>query len=310
MIRRDTLWKGVIEDFFPEMIAWFYPDHIEYFDFTRIEFLDKELAELFPDSETSDRRADKLVKVWLNSGEERWVLIHIEVQGYKDNFFEERMFQYYYRLYDRYKIRIEPLVILTDPHSDYHPRQFEIRGYESQLLYRFFSYKLLSQPQEAFADFSNPFSIVMRTAWEAIRGKNIPDESLLELKTQLFRNLLEAGYDKKTINRLSRFIKNYASFQKKDMVHKLDENISNLTNEVMARGIIERVNEEYKRIAREEGLKEGLEEGLEQGREQKEKEIILRLLKKGFSVDDIAGILEVPAQLVQEIKSGNTQDLQ
>jgi len=64
---------------------------------------------------------DKLVKVFLLSGREKWVLIHIEVQGYPDADFEERMFIYYYCIFDKYKTKVVSLAILTDVNKKYRP---------------------------------------------------------------------------------------------------------------------------------------------------------------------------------------------
>ena len=48
-------------------------------------------------------RLDHLVKVWLNSGQEQWVLVYVEVQTSRDRHFARRMYTYNYRLFDRYK---------------------------------------------------------------------------------------------------------------------------------------------------------------------------------------------------------------
>ena len=45
------------------------------------EFLDKELVEMFPEPEkpSNTKVVDKLVKVFLRDGSERWMLFHVEV---------------------------------------------------------------------------------------------------------------------------------------------------------------------------------------------------------------------------------------
>jgi hypothetical protein len=45
------------------------------------EFLDKELRKITADTAVGRRLVDKLVKVWLKSGEEVWALVHVEIQG-------------------------------------------------------------------------------------------------------------------------------------------------------------------------------------------------------------------------------------
>ncbi len=54
------------------------------------------------DAELGLRLVDKLVKIYRSSGEEAWVLIHVEVQSQPESGFAERMYVYNYRIYDRY----------------------------------------------------------------------------------------------------------------------------------------------------------------------------------------------------------------
>ena len=84
MNRNDILWKGILEDIFPDFLTFFIPDAPEQIDFERrFEFLDKELEQLerqpgFPPDQDQfkPRHIDKLVKVFTRKGDEHWVLVH------------------------------------------------------------------------------------------------------------------------------------------------------------------------------------------------------------------------------------------
>ncbi|WP_414589310.1 hypothetical protein [Scytonema sp. PCC 10023] len=52
---------------------------------------------------------DKLVQVWRSNGEERWVLVHLEVQSHEETNFAQRMYVYHYRLFDRYNRSVASL---------------------------------------------------------------------------------------------------------------------------------------------------------------------------------------------------------
>ena len=80
-------------------------------------FLDKELHAITKDAETGSRTVDKLVTVFKKGGSEIWLLIHVEVQNKKDNTFPQRMYTYQYRLFDRYRIPVASIAILTDPNQ-------------------------------------------------------------------------------------------------------------------------------------------------------------------------------------------------
>jgi len=73
--------------------------------------LDKELLAIQKNAKIGNRLADKLVKVCRKNGEEAWVVIHIEIQGAHERLFTERLFEYYYRIYDRYKVPLATLAI-------------------------------------------------------------------------------------------------------------------------------------------------------------------------------------------------------
>src|ERR1700733_4710174 len=116
MKRNDLLWKATLEDLFDDFLRFFYPDADELFDLSRgFEYLDKELDQLFPPEADlyEPRYIDKLVKVFTKAGDEEWILIHIEVQSYTDKDFAKRMFQYYYRILDKYDKPITAFAIFA-----------------------------------------------------------------------------------------------------------------------------------------------------------------------------------------------------
>ena len=93
MSKYDSAWKEVIENLFEDFLQFFFPDIFADIDFSNgYEFLNKELSSIVKDNKIGRRFADELVKVFLKDGSEKWLLIHIEVQGYKENNFEERIF--------------------------------------------------------------------------------------------------------------------------------------------------------------------------------------------------------------------------
>ncbi|MDI6794513.1 MAG: transposase, partial [bacterium] len=76
----DEAWKKIIERFFPQLLRFFVPDLYEDVDFSKgITFLDKEMEQLSKRSVKGAKYVDKLAKVYLKSGEEQWILVHIEV---------------------------------------------------------------------------------------------------------------------------------------------------------------------------------------------------------------------------------------
>jgi len=95
-------------------IPFFFPVAASQIDWVKeYEFLDKELHQVLRDEDLGRRYADKLVNVWIENGQETFVLVHVEVQEQVDIGFSERMFVYNYRFYDRFRKPIVSLAVLA-----------------------------------------------------------------------------------------------------------------------------------------------------------------------------------------------------
>ena len=166
VISKDTLWKGIIEDLADEFIQYFFPKIVSDIDWRQpITPLDKELEQLFPENKSPKRHADKLLKVTLKDGSENWILIHAEAQGYRDNQFPERMFQTFYRLFDRYNKRITTLVIYTNKDKKAHFDKYHYQFLDTELFYRFNTFSLVDQTPKKLQSSENIFALILETAW-------------------------------------------------------------------------------------------------------------------------------------------------
>jgi len=83
------------------------------------------------------RYADKLIKVWQRDGQETWVLVHVEIQASYEKDFPERIFVYYYRLFDRYRLPLVSLVVLADDRPQWRPDHYgrELWGCKLELCF-------------------------------------------------------------------------------------------------------------------------------------------------------------------------------
>jgi len=91
----DSAWKDLLEELFPQFLEFFFYDLYKEIDFSRKPvFLDKELEKILKVSKVGKRFADKLVKIYLKDGSEKWCLCHVEVQGKSEKNFSERVYIY------------------------------------------------------------------------------------------------------------------------------------------------------------------------------------------------------------------------
>ncbi len=290
-ISKDTLWKGILEDLFEDFLHYFFPEFAQKeVDFAKpFEFLDKELEQISREMSEQKRKVDKLVKVFTRSGGEKWCLVHVEVQGYEDQNFAERMFDYFIRIRHRYQQNVTALVIYTDKKPDFQPERYEYEFLGTELNFRFNTYKLLSKEARELEIKGNPFSLVMLTAHQALQKGAEADAAQLEWKFQLTKQLLEAGYSSEKIRRIFQFIRYYVSFKEE-------------TNRVAYEQKLSTIIQTRKNMGIEEAI---LADVKEQGSLETKVESIQRALQKDkYSLEEIAEFLDVSLDFVEKVKSG------
>ena len=159
----DGPWKLAIERFLETFMLFFFVAAHAEIDWARgYESLDKELLLLFPDGATGGLSVDLLFKVWLKSGEEKWMLIHIEVQSQVQAEFPKRVFQYQYRGFDRYGRPIASFAVLADASPDWRPNSFGYNELGSRLSLEFPIAKLLDIPEQDLLEKQpNPIALLV-----------------------------------------------------------------------------------------------------------------------------------------------------
>jgi hypothetical protein len=231
---------------------------------------------------------DKLVKAYQKDGAEKWLLVHIEVQGYTDKTFPFRMFTYFYRICDKFGQPVTSIAIFTDNDAGYHPDRYEYASFGTSLGFRFNTYKVKSQDAALLAQSNNPFAIVMLTALISLQRTERPPEQLFKLSTELARRLFAKGFSKKTIGQLLDFIKHYVNFEHPELFLKFEEEIKVITGKINTMGIQEQLLE----MAREKGLEEG-----------KMSFVKNLLLETDFDIQKIARLAEESVDFVIEVKN-------
>ena len=293
IVERDSVWKEAIEAYFPEFLKFFFPEIAEDIDFEKgYEFLDKELAKIVQDSEVGKRLADVLIKVYLRDGTEKWLLIHIEVQGYYEKDFAKRMFIYNYKIFDRYDKDVVSLAILADSSPSFRPDRYEVKYWGFEHRFKFPAVKLLDYKDKIgeLKRNKNPFAIIVVTHLKEIETKGNVDERLF-WKITLVKSLYEKGYRREDIILLYKFI---------DWLIKLPEDL------------IIRFHEEIKKYEEEKkmpyittaeriGFKKGMQQGIQQGMRQGLLKAIEIGLKLKFGIEGL--------KLYSEIKKIEDLDL-
>lgn len=293
MKHNDILWKSILEDIFDDFLKFFFPNAETLFDLEKgFEYLDQELEQLFPsEADTfATRYVDKLVKVHCRSGAEAWLLVHIEVQGYRDETFPDRMFTYYYRIWDKHRKPITAFAILTDDCRHFLPNQFEQACLGTSVCFRFNSFKVLDQSEEELEASDNPFAQVVLAVKLALMRKRYSPNELYRLKIDLAKRLLKGDFSKWKVGRLLHFLKIYVHLGN----DKLDQEFDEALNKV--------VNPNPEPMTIEEAV---LYIVKEEAKEERNVTFIKNLLRETqFSHEEIARLADVPLKCVQGFVQG------
>ena len=302
MKRDDTLWKGILENLFDDFLRFFFPDADNLFDMKKgFEFLDKELEQLFPAPENmqDSKFVDKLVKVFTKAGKEEWLLVHIEIQGYYDKDFGKRLFQYWYRILDKYDKPVTTIAIFTDTNRNFKPDNYEYKCLGTTNTFQFNTYKIIDQDESTLEKSENPFAMVVLTVLLASKSKKLTDDELFKLKFSLAKRLLGRKFPKPKIRGLMNFLKFYLHFADPKYNLNFDKAIEVITKNKKTMGIEEMILER----ARKEGLEKGLEKGIQKGKAEGKAEVVSNLIiKMGMTDAQAADIAEVSVDFVKKVR--------
>lgn len=261
--------------------------------------MDKELNELLPEPQKQGggRVADMLVKTFLKNGDEEWILVYLEIQGPGMGNFAFRMFQYWYRIYDRYGVDIAALAVFTGEKSQTRPDHFYKSFLGTEIMYRYNTYHVLDHNQDQLLAMNNPFALIVLAAQKALLIGKIPEEELGNQRLIIARSLIQSNrYDSEKIRRFLYFLKTFIRIENEEINSNFDKQIDSLTGNITAMGILETIT----MLAKEEGI--------EKGEQKKSHEFVVKLLQAGkFTTSEIASFASVTEDYVKLVQKSLTK---
>jgi hypothetical protein len=256
LLTQDELWKAIVPLLWAPLIRFCMEDWVDKIDFTQKPiFLDKELKRLRLKAKSKNRAVDFLMRLHLKDGTVKTFLLHIEVQGYPDEKFGKRVYQYYYRIGDLLDEPVETLVIMIDDDPTFRPNHYEQAFGQTVMYFAFRMFKLLDNPPPYYGKEDNPFSVVFETAWYALKKNKLKtDEDLMNLKFRLIKRLLENKIDSETIYAILEFINIYLPFANPEKEVTFDLEIESIIDKEKDMEALT-IRQLYDRKIREDGEK-------------------------------------------------------
>jgi hypothetical protein len=185
------------------------------------------------------------------------VLIHIEVQSQHKDDFAQRIFQYNYRLRDRFERPIVSVAVLGDDRSRWRPAMYESALWGCDVQFRFPIVKLLDY-RERLSELErsrNPVASLVLAHLAAQRTRRDP-LGRLESKLAITRRLYDLGYTEAQVREAFGFV---------DWLLRLPDALrAQFVQEL--RTFEEERQMTYITSVEELGIEKGIEQGIAQGR--------------------------------------------
>jgi hypothetical protein len=258
----DSPWKDALHFYLQAFLEFFFGDIADDIDWPRgYEALDKELHKIARRAKIGKRLADKLFKVWLKDGGERWLLIHVEVQTEYDKDFAERMFHYNVAACQIYNRDVVGLAALCDDRPDWRPTSFHygMWGCRTEVIFRLAKLLDYAHEEAKLEACANPFGPITLATCKAIETRNDPG-SRSRWKLHFAKRLYELKLPMERI-RLLFYVIDCMMTLPKELERAFQAELAVFEEEVQMKYVssVERVILEREREA---GLEEGLLEGI------------------------------------------------
>lgn len=274
----DRLFKELIQTFFKEFIQGFFPQVYPHINFSSTKFLEQEV---FTDILKGEkRRIDILAEVKLNHIDQI-ILIHIEPQASYQKEFNERMFIYCSRLYEKYRKPILPIAIfsyndkreVTDQFTMYTPT-------EKVLQFHYLQLHLINKNWRDFIQTDNPASAAL------LCKMGYSEKERVQVKLEFLRMLSRMELDPARMRLLNGFFETYLKLNEREENQMMDR-VEKLPDKEKE-SVLRLPNSYF-----DKGKREGKQEG--------KQEVALKLVSKGMSITEIAEVTGLNRDVIKKI---------
>ncbi|MBW4698487.1 MAG: DUF4351 domain-containing protein [Aphanocapsa lilacina HA4352-LM1] len=305
MVDHDRLFKELLTTFFVEFIDLFFEDVSGYIERNSISFLDKEL---FTDVTAGEQFEVDIVAKVRFLDRDTYFLVHIENQSSSEAGFDFRMYRYFARLYEKFRLPVYPIVVCSfnEPlRAEPNIHRVEFPGFTVLE----FHYRVLQLNRLNWRDYvrqENPVASALMA-----KMRIAPDERP-RVKLECLRLLATLQLDPARMKMISGFVDTYLKLSAEEVrlfavelatIGPGDrEGVVDIVTSWMEEGMLLGREEGIVR-GREEGIVRGREEGLIQGRQEEALILVQRLLNRRLGELDTETLERVRTLSVAELEA-------
>ncbi|MGJ9384372.1 Rpn family recombination-promoting nuclease/putative transposase [Salipaludibacillus sp. CF4.18] len=278
-IDHDRLFKELLSTYFEEFMIAFFPEAYEEIDFNDVTFLSEEI---YTDVTAGKKyRIDLLAETRLK-GEEALIIVHMEPQSYVRKKFNERMFIYFSRLYEKYRCKILPIAIFSNDMIRDETASFQLSFPFANILdFQFLKLELKKQNWRDYIRTPNPVAAALLSKMGYTKDERV------EVKKEFLRMIVKMNIDMARQTLITGFFETYIKLtpseeeQLMSEVKQMDKKEGEKVMEVMV---------SYER------------KGMEKGVEKEKTSIAKNMLKKEMEVDLIVELTGLNKEEVLKLK--------
>jgi len=282
-IDHDRLFKELLETFFTEFMELFFPEAAQSIDLKQIKFLQQEI---FTDITAGEKRTVDILAETRLKNEPGLILVHIEPQAYEQKKFNERMFIYFSRLYEKYRCRILPVAVFSYDRVRDEPDSFGLGfPFLAVLDFRFYKLELKKLHWLEYIRSDNPVAAAL------LSKMGYRPEERIKVKLEFMRMLIRMQLDPARMELLAGFFETYLKLNREEE-EQYNRELGKLNRKEVDQ--IMQITTSWHEKGRAEGIKEG--------ETKKALETARAALKKGLAEDVIIEITGLDVEDIKKLK--------
>lgn len=287
----DRWFKQLIPTFFEEFILAFFPDIYEYLDYQHITFLNQEVYTDIIKGRKGE--VDILAETKLK-GENTLIIVHIEPQSTYSEDFNDRMFFYFSRLYEKYRCPILPIAVYSYDQMKPEVNSFQIQlPFKEVLSFNFFTVHLKSKNWREYIKHPNPVAL-------ALLGKMGYDQNeKVKIKFEFLRMLLRLELDPARQTLVAGIFEKYlrlSPIEEQELIEQLKQIPNDEVNHIME------LMTSWEEKGMEKGKKVGKEEGKAAGKFEAKLDFAKLMLNKGYPYKEIHELTGLTEAEIEKLK--------